>query len=175
MSAFTTGPLRPEQIRSVFPLIREALPDLRLPDWLRFARQMTGRRSDQAGIVVAQRVGRNYPCGLFCYRVDRDLERGTVLNAEHFVAVDLLEPGAVLAALVQELEALGKRLGCGAVRSVVHGGQPDVQGGLAAAGHAMEGQTLLKPLLPGSKPHTGSKLHKGNTNANRCGSSCPTR
>lgn len=160
MSAFIAGPLRPDQIRSVFPLIREALPDLQLADWLRFARRMTMRRTDQAGIVVVQRVGRNYPSGLFCYRVDRDLERGTVLNAEHFVAVDLLEPGAVLAALVQELEAVGKRLGCGAVRSVVHGGQSEVRGGLAAAGHAMVGETLVKPLLPrnGARkpPHWGS-------------------
>jgi hypothetical protein len=168
MSAFTTGPLRPDQIRSVFPLIREALPDLQLSEWLRFARQMTTRRADQAGIVVAQRVGRNYPCGLFCYRVERDLERGTVLSAEHFVAVDLLEPGAVLAALVEELEALGKRLGCGAVRSVVHGGQSDVRGGLAAAGHTMEGETLLKPLPSGSKPS------RGEAKATQGGASFPT-
>ena len=32
--------------------------------------------------------------------------------ADHFVAIDLLEPAAVLAALVEELDSLGKRLGC---------------------------------------------------------------
>jgi hypothetical protein len=63
------------------------------------------------------------------------------------VAVDLLDPDAVLTALVAELEGLGKRLGCGAVRSVVHCGEAGLTGGLAAAGHAPEGHVLQKSLL----------------------------
>lgn len=153
MSAFTVGSLRPDQIRAVYPLIREAVPTLSLPDWLRFARHLTGgRRKGHAGIVVARRIGRDFPCGLFCYRVDQDLERGQVLSAEHIVAVDLLDPAAVLAALVGELEALGQRLDCTAVRSVVHGAETQLSGGLAAAGHAPEGHLLMKPLLADAKP-----------------------
>jgi hypothetical protein len=148
MLSFTVETLRPDQIRSVFPLIREVIPGLDLPAWLRFARQLTTvRRNGQSGIVVARRDGRSFPSGLFCYRVDNDLEHGRMLIAEHFVAVDLLDPSAVLDALVKELDALGKRLGCTAVRSVVHGAEHDVAGGLSAAGHAQEGALLLKPLL----------------------------
>lgn len=153
MSSITVENLRPDQIHAVYPLIREAVPNLALADWVRFARTLTGtRRAGQTGIVAARREGRSYPCGLFCYRVDQDLERGKVLSAEHFVAVDLLDPAAVLASLVAELEALGRRLGCSAVRSVVHGAEPAISGGLTAAGHAPEGTLLLKPLLNGAKP-----------------------
>jgi hypothetical protein len=152
MSTFTVELLQSDQLRSVFPLIREAVPNLTLSEWLRFARQLTApRRINQSGIMAARRVGRDYPCGLFCYRVYQDLERGKVLGAEHFVAVDLLDPAAVLTALVAELEGLGQRLGCNAVRSIVHGAQSDVSDGLEAAGHAPEAHLLLKSLPVGAE------------------------
>jgi hypothetical protein len=147
MLTFIAENLRPDQIRSVYPLIRETTPTISLQAWMRFARQLTAtRRAGQSGIVAVRRVGRDFPCGLFCYRVDNDLEHGRVLIAEHFVAVDLLDPKAVLAALVEELEALARRLGCTAIRSVVHGSELAVAGGLSAAGHTPEGELLLKPL-----------------------------
>ena len=145
--------LPPDQIRSAYPLIREAMPSLDLADWLRFARQTAGaRKAGRAGIIAAWRAGRPFPCGLFCYRVDHDLTRGRVLMAEHFVAVDLLDAPAVLAALVAELDALGRRLGCNAVRSVVHGTAAEVSGGLARAGHTQAGTLLFKPLRTGDSP-----------------------
>ena len=148
MSNLVTETLSPDQIRSAYPLIREALPGLDLAGWMRFVRQTTAaRRTGRAGIIVARRIGRPYPCGLFCYRVDHDLEQGRVLVAEHFVAVDLLEPAAVLAALVGALDALGARLGCNAVRSLVHGTAAEVSGGLAKAGHVQAGTLLFKPLM----------------------------
>jgi hypothetical protein len=149
MANFIIEVLSRDQIRSVYPLVREAFPTLDLSTWLRFARQLTGlRRGGQCGIVAARRAGRAFPCGLFCYRVEDDLKLGKVLTADHFVAVDLLEPAAVLAALVEELDGLAKRHGCRAVRSLVHGGAPDVAGGLYAAGHRPEGASLLlKNLL----------------------------
>ena len=152
MSNVTTEILPPEHFRSAYPLIREALPSLDLQSWLRFARQTAAaRKAGRAGIIAARRTGRTHPCGLFCYRVDHDLEQGRVLIAEHFVAVDLLEPEVVLAALVAELDALGRRLGCNAVRSLVHGTAPDVSGGLTDAGHTQAG-TLLFKSLPAALP-----------------------
>ena len=139
-----------DRIRSVFPLVREAVATIDLATWLRFAWQLTApRRVGQCGIVTVRRDGRTFPCGLFCYRVEHDLSLGKVLTADHFVAVDLLDPEAVLAALVGELDVLAERLGCGAVRSLVHGGAPTVAGGLYAAGHRPEGAMPLVKKLPG--------------------------
>jgi hypothetical protein len=139
-----------DRIRSVFPLVREAVATIDLATWLRFARQLTApRRAAQCGIMTARRDGRAFPCGLFCYRVEEELSLGRVLTADHFVAVDLLDPEAVLVALVRELDVLAERLGCSAVRSLVHGGAPTVAGGLYAAGHRPEGAMPLVKKLPG--------------------------
>jgi hypothetical protein len=145
MTSICVEPLARDQIRAVYPLIREAISGLSLSGWLRFAQTATSvRRGGPAGIIVARRVGHDFPSGLFCYRVDRDPALGKILVAEHFVAVDLLHPDDVLAALVAELDALGERLGCKAVRSIVHGDA--IEGGLAQAGHATVGSILSKPL-----------------------------
>lgn len=149
MVDFVIETLAREQLPAVYPLVREAVPSLSLTAWLRFARPLTGpRRSGQCGIVTARREGRSFPCGLFCYRVDHDLSLGRVLVADHFVAVDLLDPGAVLAALVEDLDALAHRLECKAVRSLVHGGTRDVADSLDAAGHRPEDASLLLKRLP---------------------------
>jgi hypothetical protein len=158
MSAFTVRALTRDEILSVFPLIREVMPDVALGGWTEFARRIMGRRRTSAGIMAAWREGRSFPCGLFCYRVDQTLANGKVLIAEHFVAVDLLEPKAVLAALVEELEALGRRLECNAVRSVVHGGEQEVAGGLVAAGHAPDASMLLKALAGKDGRHRPATL-----------------
>jgi hypothetical protein len=148
MPDFNIEPLSRDQIHAVYPLIREAVPTLDLPSWLRFARHLTApRRGGQEGIIAARRGGRMFPSGLFCYRVEDDLKLGKVLIADHFVAVDLLHPGAVLAALVEELDDLAKRLGCNAVRSLAHGGVPSVAGGLYAAGHRPDDASLLLKTL----------------------------
>jgi hypothetical protein len=73
-----------------------------------------------------------------------------IFVAEHCVAMDLLHPEDVLAALGDELDALGKRLGRKAVRGIVH--HPEVEGGPTQAGHATIGSILGKPLgMPGGK------------------------
>jgi hypothetical protein len=156
--------LAPDQVRSVYPLIRQAVPTLDLAGWQRFARTVIHpRRPELGGIVVATRPPRPFPCGLFCYRQEQDLTRGKVLVAEHFVALDLLEPDLVLAALVNELDTLARRFGCAAVRSVVHGSAPDVAGGLAAAGHQPETSLLLwKPIpMPPRRSDAGKRSRAG--------------
>jgi hypothetical protein len=154
MTGFIIDVLSRDQIRSVYPLIRHAVPSIDLATWLRFARQLTGpRRGGHSSIVTVRRAGRVFPCGLFCYRVEDDLKLGKILVADHFVAIDLLDPDAVLAALVGELDRLAKRLGCQAVRSLVHGGGSAVVGGLHAAGHRPEeALLLLKTLLDAPQP-----------------------
>lgn len=161
MADFIIDVLPRDQIGTVYPLVREAVPTLSLKSWLRFARQLTApRRAEQCGIVAARREGRAFPCGLFCYRVEDDLKLGKVLTADHFVAVDLLDPGAVLTALVEQLDALARRLSCHAVRSLVHGGAPHITDSLDAAGHRPEDSALLLKTVAhghGRAAHGGSR------------------
>ena len=160
MGEFIIEVLSRDQLRYVYPLVREAFPTLDLSGWLRFGRQLTGpRRTGQCGIVAARREGRVFPCGLFCYRVEDDLELGKVLIADHFVAIDLLNPAVVLAALVEELDHLAKRLDCQAVRSLVHGGTREVAGGLFAAGHQPDDSALLLKKLLEPTPRRGARAH----------------
>ena len=58
MTPFSVEPLARDQIRAVYPLIREAIPGLSLTAWLRFAQNATtARRGGQSGIIVARRPG----------------------------------------------------------------------------------------------------------------------
>ena len=62
MADFIIEALSRDQIRAVYPLVREAFPPLDLSTWLRFARQLTGpRRGGQCGIIAARREGQDLP------------------------------------------------------------------------------------------------------------------
>lgn len=139
--------LPPDQAGTVYPLLREAIPGLLLPAWLRFARRIGApRRAGQSGIMVVRREPRPMPCGLFVWRRDEDLEHGAVLVAEHLVAIDLLDPDPVMSALVMELERLAQRLGCGGIRTMVIRPDAPIASSLLAAGHAKEGAAMWKPV-----------------------------
>ncbi len=141
--------LAPDAAGTVFPLLREAIPGLLLPVWLRFARRVTApRRAGQSGIKVVRRSPRPMPCGLFIWRRDDDLEHGAVLVAEHLLAIDLLDPEPVMAMLVRELEALAPRLGCGGIRTMVIRPDAPLAAHLLTAGHATEGAAMWKQLAP---------------------------
>lgn len=147
MSAFTCNNLAPDQVHTVYPLVREVVPTLDLKTWTRIARRIANpRRADQGGIRVVLRSPRQLPCGLFLYRREHDLAHGPILIAEHMVAVDVLDPQSVMSALVGELDALAERLGCSAIRTMVLGQTSLAASGLYAAGHRPEGATLWKPI-----------------------------
>ena len=62
MPDFVIDLLSQDNIRSVFPLIRESVATIDLATWLRFARQLTApRRATQCGIVTVRRECRTFP------------------------------------------------------------------------------------------------------------------
>ena len=147
VSGFTCTNLSPDQVHTVYPLVREVVPTLDLRTWTRIARRIANpRRAEHAGIRVVLRSPRPLPCGLFLYRRAHDLAHGPILIAEHMVAIDVLDPESVMSALVSELEALAERLGCSAIRTMVFGHASLAASGLYAAGHRPEGATLWKPV-----------------------------
>lgn len=147
MSEFIVETLPPEQLRSVYPLMREAVPGLQLSEWLRFARRLArARQREASGIVVARRPARPWPSGMFCYRRKHELGVGPVLAVCYVVALDLLGPATVLAALMAQLDTIAAQLGCVAIYTTVHRGGASVTDGLFAAGHRPEGAVLTKPV-----------------------------
>ena len=150
MADFVVERLTAEGVAMAYPLIRQVAPALDLRRWTRFARRATdSKRAPHSGILVVRRPPRPYPCGMVCYRQDEDLEHKSVLTAEYFVAMDMLDSAAALEALVAELEAAARRLGCQAVRSLLQGSTPGAVAELLAADHQPEGNLLLKILRPG--------------------------
>jgi hypothetical protein len=147
MSGFTSHVVAPHEVRTVYPLVREAVAGLDLKTWVGFARKIADpRRAGQGGIVAVTRQGRHLPCGMFLYRREKQLPAGAVLVAEHFVAVDVLDPAPVVEALVATLDTLAERLGCTAIRVLVPGDDSLLQSGLRAAGHRTRGVALGKSV-----------------------------
>ena len=147
MSGLSCRLLPPEQASTVYPLVREAIPGLDLRAWLRFARRACDpRRAGREGIITVVRSPRTMPCGLFVYRKEQELGHGSVLIAEHFVAVDLLDAEPVMHTLIGELDTLAKRLGCGAIRAMVLNPASLTAVQLASAGHRPAGGSLWKDV-----------------------------
>jgi hypothetical protein len=134
-------------LRSAYPLMREAAPTLSLPCWLHYARCISaGQGGGRAGIIVARRRGATHLSGAVCYRRQRDLAHRATLTAEHMVAVDLLYPEAILAALLAELERLAIRLGCSVIRSILRADPPYALDEWHFAGHRPDGIAFTKVL-----------------------------
>jgi hypothetical protein len=147
MSEFIFETLQPEQIRSAYPLMREAVPGLHLSEWVRFARRLTRRRQrEPSGIIVARRPARAWPSGMLCYQRTQELGVGRVLAVSYLVALDLLGPLVVLAALLTQLDTIAEQLGCVAIHTTVYRGGGLVTDSLVAAGHCPEGAILTKPV-----------------------------
>ncbi len=145
---FIVEPLAKGQLLAVYPLVRHAGLGIDLKSWLRYARPLAGAaRGARRGAIVARRVASKHPCGLFCYARECDLVHGHVLRAEHFVALDIVNPAEVMAALLDGLEVLSSTMGCRMVRTVVDEESADLVQTLLQAGHRT-GATVLFKLLP---------------------------
>jgi hypothetical protein len=138
-------PITQGDIRPLFPLMRAVDPELNLSHALRYSRRLTRSKAGaRAGMMVARRRGHKLPCGAVHYRLDRNLRYGQMLTAEHFIAIDLLYPHAVLAALFEALDEVATACGCNAMRSILHDSRADLLDKLGVAGHRRDGMTLTK-------------------------------
>ncbi len=147
MADVLVDPMASGDIRPLFPLMQAAEPELRLDAWLGHARRMLKAGCGaKAGIMVARRRGQALPCGAVHYRLDASPRYGNLLTAEHAIALDLLYPQAVLAALFDALELQASQCGCGAIRSILRDSRSGLPEKLPIAGHRRDGTTFLKAL-----------------------------
>lgn len=153
MTGIRIEPLTAARILQVFPLIREAVPQVRLEEWTRFARARTRSRGrDRIGIRVATADRNPYPSGLYCYRVETRLLSGNVLVADHFVAIDILDARPVLDRLIEDLEAIALRNECDEVHSIIRHRSTQTAQPLFAAGYHPQGMVFGKTLKGVARP-----------------------
>lgn len=148
----TVTSLAGDQIDQVFPLIQAAMPKVSLDQWRDFARSRITAAPETSGIksVVTEQ---DYIAGLGIYRVEDDLCHGPTLIADHFMALDLFNRKAVVQALAEFLESLGRQHGCCAVHMHIQDQVGRWEGPsdctisiLRDRGHAVESLRLCKVL-----------------------------
>ena len=150
--SFSVRRLTARQAAQAFPLIQSIAPDLRLEDWKSFSTQPATEGIGTRGVIAA-RDERNYICGLVCYHVAPNLRSRRLLIADHLIALDLVDRGGTIAALLGALEELAVLEKCGAVQAPA----PYIAGRafevdvltlavLRDAGFAREGLQLSKQL-----------------------------
>ena len=145
---YVVEPLSQGQVRSVYPLIRHAGAGIDLKTWLRYARPLVGAGPGaKRGAITVRRIECKHPCGLFCYVRESDLVHGDVLRAEHFVALDIVNPSEALAALLGGLDYLGNKLGIHTIRAVVSPNDNDVSAVMRQAGLSTDSTIFTRICL----------------------------
>lgn len=104
-----THPLTREGAAQAYPLVRELNGAGTLDEWLRFVERHLDRGQD-GGVIVCERGG--YIRGLFGWEVRLGVGDRRELLVRHFTVPGVLEPRAVVDALLDAVELLAERLHC---------------------------------------------------------------
>ena len=147
MVRFTAGKLSQDDAASVYALVRTALPEVGLEQWLRFFLWL----KEQDGGVLAVEAGGSTPVGMAAYRPDRSLRHGHMLKVELLVAFELHRSAPVRAALIEALEQIAEELGCESLGLALPRRASGDAGERAVAsweelGHAPDCLLLVRPL-----------------------------
>jgi len=146
-SAFVVEALQHHQLRSVFVLMRFAMPELSFQAWLRFARPLTvGPGLVSRGVLVVRRAPHVHPVGAACFRRHTELNQPGVLMVDTIVSIDHFSSAAMLATLLCGIDRVAARLGCASVRVMSTNGNETLAAVLVDAGHTRVGVTFVRPL-----------------------------
>lgn len=130
----SVAPLEREQIGQAFPLVRTVAPNLTFEQWVQVAGSLTNpHHFDSRGILVATGTSGHF-YGLCLYRVEPAQELKRII-VHYLVTFGIGRHTPVSRSLVNAIDGLASRLGCGGVQSSVATGQRDVLACLEAAGH----------------------------------------
>jgi hypothetical protein len=151
---FIAKQLVPERVDDAFPIARAAVPGLTLERWRVFTGDAVtvGDRASPPGIMVVENE-RGYIQGLCTYRLQHDMRHGTILAVDDLVVLDLVDNGAVAAALVDAVEARARAVGCDAIRlhlaedAKARPTSPVLYEFLKRTGHAVDAVRLVKPMV----------------------------
>jgi hypothetical protein len=151
--SFTSFDLTRNDIGAVYPLVHTTVPEVDLGMWQRFAHQLVDKEAPASGGAVGLRNAAGYICGLFVFRVGRDLRRGSVLAIDLFIALDLVSEDEATQALLHAAEAKARELKCTATHIWVDATQKSIADQIGATGHHREGALFRKRLEPAPPPN----------------------
>ncbi len=117
---FLTRPLERDQIAQAYTLIQSTDPTITLDRWSRFAHRLIAppRVNRPAGIMTVQTEA-GYMCGLFVFEIVDDLRLTRTLTIRNVVAISLVQPDAIVCALLAAAESLAHLNGCAAITILV--------------------------------------------------------
>jgi hypothetical protein len=151
--SFTSFALTRDDIGAVYPLVHTTVPEVDLARWQSFARRLVDQEAPASGGAVGLRNAAGYVCGLFAFRVGRDLRHGSVLAIDLFIALDLVSEDEATQALLHAAEAKARELKCLATHIRVDATQKSIAERIAATGHHREGTLFCKRLEPAPPPN----------------------
>ncbi len=110
---FLVRPLTPDRVREAFPLVSVFHRDLSKDAWSEYAAAFVelSENGQRHGIMTVQSDA-GYIHGLSAYHVKSELRRGSVLQVENFVVMDLFGAKRVAKMLLDALEGLARSHQC---------------------------------------------------------------
>jgi hypothetical protein len=99
-----------------------------------FTEEATSQESEVAGL----RDSAGCFCGIFAYRLERDLLMGPILAVHGFTAVDVINSMHYIETLLDAAERRALKLGCAAVPIRLYNGQNELASRLRALGLSSE-------------------------------------
>jgi len=138
-------PLRLEGIDQAYPIVQALHPALSMDEWRRYARALIAQADPVRGVMTAQHGG--YIRGLFCHWPDRSLLHGSMLIVDNIAVMDLFNAQGALRALIDAMESIASKYGCGAIHTLLSDHRPTaLHGHFQSQGHRMAQVVLCKDL-----------------------------
>jgi hypothetical protein len=125
MNEFVVNTLAVSKVSEAFAFARLAIPGLEMQNWRRYASHIARHKSRKCGILVIRRKARTHICGFVSYRCGAELVGERVLTAQNLAAIDILNQGAILSALLKQLMLIAHRSNCKVVRIMFSGTEHD--------------------------------------------------
>jgi hypothetical protein len=144
--SFRAAALSDDEVSQAFPLIQATWPAADLCAWQSFVRFFNDRTMVGRAGVHAVRDPAGSICGIFAYRLDRDLRVGLLLAIQLFTAVDLINSRRTVRALLDAAEGQAGALNCDRVQIRLYNDQSGLASHLRALGLSSEGSLFWKRI-----------------------------
>jgi len=136
--SFNTIVLSEDLVPQTLPLVQATWPVVDVTGWRNFVQFFTDEATSRESGVDGLRDSAGCFCGVFAYRLDRDLLIGPILTVHLFTAVDVANSLRSIRALLGAVETRAVELGCAAIRIHLCHGQVGLASRLRTLGLGSE-------------------------------------